>query len=304
MPTMPKFPEFAAVNLGSSPFIIDHTNQFNPYSDFNFISLWSWDTNSERKFSILNDNLVILFTDYTTDEPFLSVLGNNRIDDTVTTLLNYCVENGLPDELRLVPESTAKHLSDSFTISEDEENFDYVFSTKAISNYAGNRYKNKRQLANKFATAYPDAKVVQESASSPEAQVRIFTLLKTWADNKVEERKELDLKNEQKAILRALKAADNDLKILLTTLNIDDEIIAFSIDEIVSHDYAISHFFKTDHSHQGCTEYFNSALAENLHNSGIEHWNWEQDLGLNNLRDVKQRYRPVSFLKKFIVSNV
>ncbi|MAQ59357.1 hypothetical protein CL638_01445 [bacterium] len=298
---MPIFPEFAPVNLASSTIINNHTSRFEPYSDFNFISLWSWDTAGERKYSILNDNLVILFTDYTTEEPFLSLLGDKKVDESVEILLSYSEKNNLPNELRLVPEVVVKNLSNEFVCYEDENNNDYIFSTEKIRDYAGNKYKNKRQLKNKFENTYSNAVLGRESASSATAQVKVFELLQKWANNKQDEQKDFDLKHEQSAILRALKAADNDLKVLLTTLHLDDKIIAFSIDEVVSEGYAISHFFKTDHEHIGCTEFFNSELAALLHNEKIIHWNWEQDLGLQALKDVKNRYRPVSYLKKFVL---
>lgn len=298
---MSQFPEFSKVCLASSTAINDFTERYDPYSDFNFISMWSWDTEGTHKYSILHDNLVVTFSDYLTNEPFLSVLGSNQPDETVSTLLEYAENNNFPPELRLVPEIMASRLSSKFHVEEDPDNHDYVFATKDIAEYAGNKFKSKRQLKNKFEANYKGAEMKHESASSPAAQVKVFDLLHKWAKHKIAKEKDLDLKNEQSAILRSLKAADNDLRIFLTTLNHEGETIAFSIDELVGDEFAISHFFKTDHSHVGCTEYFNSILASHLHSTGVKFWNWEQDLGIKSLKDVKSRYRPTTFLKKYKV---
>lgn len=298
---MPQFPNFSKVNLASSIVINDFTSRFEPYSDFNFISLWSWDTSGEHEYSILHDNLVIKLSDYVTNEATFSVLGTGQADRTAYELLSYAKTVVVEPCLKVVPEVFAERLSHNFEVKEDPDSFDYIYSTAAIAAYQGNEYKNKRQLRSKFEQTYPEAEMIHESASSPEAQVKVFDLLHRWAKEKIENGKAIDLKNEQSAILRSLKAADNDLKIFLTTLRLGDEIIAFSIDEIVSEEYAISHFFKTDHSHTGCTEYFNSAMASHLRATGIKYWNWEQDLGIPGLKDTKQRYRPVHYLKKFTI---
>lgn len=298
---MPIFPEFKKVDLTNAHIINAYTDQYAPYSDFNFLSLWSWDTNSERKFSILHDNLVVKFTDYSTREPFLSFLGTNQANETAWTLIEYSAENGLPTFLSLIPEVTARALEKDFIVTEDQENNDYIFSTEAISEYQGNQYKKKRQLANRFFNAHPHVLAIEELATDETAHVKLFELLRSWRDLKIAEEKDLDLLNEQTAIIRALKAADNEHKLLLSTLRLDERIIAFSIDEILPDGYAISHFLKTNHVYTGVTEYFNQKLAKLLLSKGVTRWNWEQDLGLESLRNAKLGYRPVDHLRKFVV---
>lgn len=301
---MPTFPDFKNLTLSDATAIYAATNQYPPYSDFNFLSLWSWDTAAERQYSILNGNLVIKFTDYATNEPFLSFLGANRACETADTLLEYSKTHGLPHELRLIPEPTAEALRSCYLVTEDETNHDYLFSTAEISELSGNKYKNKRQLANKFETMYPRALITEEDASSELAQLRVFELLKSWTELKIAEEKDLDILNEQAAIIRALKAADKNHGLMLTTASLNEETIAFSIDEILPNNYAISHFFKTNHQFSGISEYFNKNLAKSLCDKGVATWNWEQDLGLESLRSVKQSYRPVGCLRKYVITGL
>ncbi|MEJ0042787.1 MAG: hypothetical protein WDM81_11525 [Rhizomicrobium sp.] len=54
------------------------TRRFPPYSDFNFLNLYSWDAGERVRLSSLNGNLVIRFADYLTDEPFYMFLGPHR----------------------------------------------------------------------------------------------------------------------------------------------------------------------------------------------------------------------------------
>lgn len=84
---IPEFPEFKKLELSDKKDIEQFTSKFPPYSDFNFVSMWSWDIKGEMRVSQLNDNLVVRFTDYLTGEPFYSFLGNNKVNDTAEKLL-------------------------------------------------------------------------------------------------------------------------------------------------------------------------------------------------------------------------
>jgi hypothetical protein len=64
----------------------------------------------------------------------------------------------------------------------------------------------------------------------------------------------------------------------------------------------LSHYFKTTPTApNGATEYFNQQLATILLKGGYQLWNWEQDLGLQNLQTSKLGYRPIRYQKKFTV---
>ncbi len=82
---IPQFPDFKHVEVDDREAVEAHTHRYEPYSDFNFTSLWAWDTSGERMISELNGNLVVRFTDYSTHEPFLSFLGDSQTEHTAKT---------------------------------------------------------------------------------------------------------------------------------------------------------------------------------------------------------------------------
>jgi hypothetical protein len=43
-------------------------------------------------------------------------------------------------------------------------------------------------------------------------------------------------------------------------------------------------------------------MAAYLETREVTYWNWEQDLGIDSLRNSKSSYRPSDFLKKFTVT--
>src|SRR3989338_9883206 len=138
---IPQFPQFKRVEITDREAVEAHTHKYEPYSDFNFTSLWAWDTSGERMISELNNNLVVRFTDYSTHEPFLSFLGANENEHTARTLIDYCKTEGLPTTLKLVPEVSVKEMRPSvMRVEEDRDNFDYIYSVPKLAAMRGSEY--------------------------------------------------------------------------------------------------------------------------------------------------------------------
>src|SRR6185436_18619332 len=108
---IPEFPEFKKLELTDKEEVEKFTSKFPPYSDFNFVSMWSWDIKGEMRLSMLNGNLVVRFTDYLTGELFYSFLGNSKVNETAEMLINFSRKEGLGAKLRLVPEDSIKGLN-------------------------------------------------------------------------------------------------------------------------------------------------------------------------------------------------
>ena len=86
-----QFPDFKPLELFDKKYIETFTVQFPPYSDFNFTSIWAWNTNDKFQISNLNGNLVVLFYDYVSNNPFFSFIGSNKIEDTAARILEYSI---------------------------------------------------------------------------------------------------------------------------------------------------------------------------------------------------------------------
>src|SRR6185369_9800822 len=97
---LPKFPEFKKLELSDKADIEAITNKYPPYSDFNFTSMWCWDTRGEMMVSELNNNLVVKFADYITGEPFYSFIGTNDTNDTVRQLIGLATTQGIKPRLK------------------------------------------------------------------------------------------------------------------------------------------------------------------------------------------------------------
>jgi hypothetical protein len=76
------------------------------------------------------------------------------------------------------------------------------------------------------------------------------------------------------------------------------------ISEISNQDYAMGHASKANTAIKGANAYLMKANSEILATYGRKYFNYEQDLGLQNLRDGKSRFNPAFFLKKFTVEEL
>ena len=105
---------------------------------------------------------------------------------------------------------------------------------------------------------------------------------------------------EYKAFVRLLGMADKNLRFL--SIYIGQTLVGFTLYEILSDRYAISHFAKADKkSHASIYDLLNWEEAKYLHTQGVKFFNWEQDLGMPGLRYSKIKYKPAFFLKKILV---
>lgn len=298
---IPEFPNFKSLELSDKEEIEDITSRYQPYSDFNFVSLWSWDVKAEIRISKLNRNLVIRFNDYLTGEQFYSFLGNNKINETVNSLLKLSKKGRLKVCLRLVPEVLIKNIDKKiFKIEEDRDSFDYVYLIEKLKTYDGNKLRGRRNFYNRFKKKYlsivkiikiPDVKFKHEA----------LNLLQLWAKNKGLTPEEI--KNEQKAIERCFLLEDND-EIIITGVYIEEKLVAFSICEILDAKFAVLHFEKADEKYEGIYSYLMQENAKILSKYSLEYLNFEQDLGLPGLRLSKKSFSPIFFLKKYRISYV
>jgi len=300
---IPIFPNFKVIDIEDKNDIEIHTLANKPHSDFNFISLWSWDVNIKREVSLLNGNLVVIFTDYVTDEKFLSFLGTKKPVSTSIELINYASTHNITPILYFISEElTSKISSKLLQIEEDRKNFDYIFSTSELAKLEGSRFKSKRMLANSFFKKCPEAIFNVQTPESKSIR-SVLEVLQKWERRKRNDNKEYDTAHEKIAIKKIFELQKFD-RLLLSTITINDEICAFSIDEVLPRGYAMSHFFKSDYSFKGISEYMNMHVAIHLKKCGVQFWNWEQDLDITGLRTMKMSYRPTYFLKKFTVSKI
>jgi len=297
---IPLFPLFKKLELSDKSDIEKITQKYPPYSDFNFMSMWSWDTKKIVAISLLNNNLIVRFNDYITNDIFYSFFGEFLVDESIDLLMNLLDKESLPRQLKLVPEMVIKNITNTskYNMIEDLSSFDYLYYLDKLKTYDGNKLRSKRNLSNRFKKLYLDkTKIKILNSHNQKIRNEIFALLDIWVNNK----KNKENQNELIAIHRALEI--NEINNLVFVGIFIEEIFAgFVINELtVQKEFAIIHFEKADADYIGIYAYLMQENAKILSSMGKKILNYEQDLGLPGLRLGKKSFRPMSYLKKYLI---
>ncbi|MBP9797865.1 DUF2156 domain-containing protein [Candidatus Woesebacteria bacterium] len=303
MDALPRFPQFKKLEITDKKHIESITHHFKAYSDFNFASLWNYDTENKLEWSILNDNLVVKFADYVTDELFLSFIGKNKIIDTIYELLDHADKQKLPVYLKLIPEEVihlAKDIKEHFHVEEDPHNHDYILSIEEYLTFAGNKFASKRKNLRKFSELFPDAIVEMLDLSKESVQNEILSLFEEWSEMK--EHTKDEVRHELKATERFMKHSNHFDHIFLGIRH-NGKLISYSLLEKGHDRFLHNHFIKTLGDYKGLFEKIDHEMTKTAHAHGYSLVNIQQDLGLEGLKAAKSLGRPVSFLKKYIVKH-
>ncbi|MBP9715160.1 MAG: DUF2156 domain-containing protein [Candidatus Pacebacteria bacterium] len=298
---IPEFPKFKKLELTDRKDIEKFTSQFPHYSDFNFISMWSWDIHNKIRISKLNNNLVVIFNDYLSGENFLSFIGDKNIIETTSKLITLSEKKYKKSFLKLIPEEVLlKYKGSSFSAKSDRDSCDYIYLTEDLIDMKNWRQNDHARRIRKFTTTYPDyiVKVSSMKEILPSEYKKIF---RRWSEDK--NTPDVFESNEYKAFERFLKLNDKNNKFISVYIN--NELIGFSVYEFLSDRYAIAHFSKANNKqYPAIYDLLNWEESKFCHSQGVKHLNWEQDLGIPGLRYSKEKYKPYFLMKKLIVSRV
>jgi hypothetical protein len=299
---IPLFPNFKKIDLGDKYEIDSFINKYSPYSDYNFVSLWSYNILDDVLISNLHNNLAVKFLDYKTNGHFYSFIGKNNINSTIAKLLRLAKEDNISPQLKLIPEESilsTNKLSNQYEIHEDRDNFDYILNLAQLKELPGSHYRTKRKSFKKFIKKNNTIHVEVLDAKERKLHEQILNTFYTWEKHKKFTRSETQ--HELLALNRLLKNADA-FNLFITGIYMGKNLVGFLINELVHNDHAIGHFLKVDPSLEGIYDFLYSKNAELLLMQGCKFFNIEQDMGLEGLRTSKLLWHPSHFLKKYTIS--
>jgi uncharacterized protein len=298
---IPIFPNFKKLEISDKNTIEVFTRSFQPYNDFELMSLWTYNKENRNAFSTLHDNLIVKIQDFITGKFFYSFIGTSNVRDVIAKLIQKSKEENLGSKLYLIPEISIKsspNLEKYFSIKEDLDSFEYILSVDELAELKGNKYHDKRNMVNRFKKLYPDSFAKPFDLTQEKTRKDIEDLFLLWEENKEKNRIETEM--ELTAIKRMFDLV-NTLSVTGTGIYLQDKLIGFSIYHLVGNNFAILSFEKSDTTYKGINEYVNYCAAKHLKTLGATYINYEQDLGLPGLRRAKTLWRPAFFLKKYTI---
>lgn len=280
------------INIKNLKEIMNFVNKYPPYSDFNPISLYCWDTNNIGSFAITNNFIMIKIEDYLTKNFLVSVMGDGINKCLIEKLLN---KHG---RLSLVPEYVVKQLPESINVKEDKANFDYVLDLSAFTKLRGRSYKTIRKKIKKFTKEYSDYNLQIIDLTTKKTQTDVMRLTQDWLNNK-------NMKEDEKKVLESIKRyidIQNMFRCINIGLFVKDKLIGYSFNEMLENNWGMGHFGRTDIEFKNSFLFLEYQADCLLHKYKIKYLNIQQDAGLEGLRKQKEQLNPSKFLKKYNIT--
>ena len=293
--------EFRDIELQDKE-IIDRFFTNNPYraSETCFSNLFGWSHKYKTPYAVWRDFLHIQFTCNWGGCSYLSPFGRGDLAGAIEVLVADC---GCPDRFEMsgvtevMKEEIEKALPNRFKFTRRRALYDYIYTSKKLINLSGKRLQSKRNHINRFKAQQPDWQYISITENPDEVE-RCKEMSKKWYDiNQATSDESLDFDYKATSVF-----LDNfeGMELRGGALEVDGEIIAFSLGAKLNKDTFDVHVEKAFASIQGAYPLINQQFVLN-EASEFKYINREEDLGLPSLRKAKLSYRPDILLKKYIV---
>jgi hypothetical protein len=302
---VPSFPKFHRLTLEDKDSYNELVAAYPPFSNIAFSSIQIWN-NQEDELSIssLKDNLIIkYYLSFDEKNSGLSILGKNRVDETIREILKHLQSAGQPAKLIHVPEFIIKEIErpENFRVEEEPDYHEYILDSEALSKLEGSQHGKTRRQVNHFKRAMENRKLEAKplDLSTDEAKERLFRQIVAW--EKTQRNTNDPESTEHKALRRALAHAGHlDIKHL--GLYIDDRLHAVILyQKTRDQNYFIINHLRVNYSIPFIYDYMTHHIANQALQENVKYLNMEMDLGIENLKSHKMGYRPVDFFRQYSI---
>ena len=176
-----------------------------------------------------------------------------------------------------------------YIVTEDRNNFDYLYYRKDLAELSGREYHKKRNLVNGFINTY---ECIQRPLTKDNARDALVVLDK-WREEKGSDG---DYASAKEGI-----ELFSELKLRGAVYYIEGKPVGYCMGEALAKGTMFAvHFEKAIDEYKGIYQFINQAFAQSLP-AYFKVINREQDLGDEGLRQAKMTYRPFGFVKKYRV---
>ncbi len=266
-------------------------------SDYRFINLWGWTEAYGLEWAWTDQHVWI--KQNVPEEIYWAPVGSWEKIDWKAQFNKYF---NAPIKFTRVPEALhgiwAKTPGIEMACTESRGHWDYVYAVDDLVELKGNRFHKKKNLVNQFKKKYTYSyfPFTLEMIHKALAMQQDWC---TWRDCESFNA----LAAENKAIEKVLNSWDKLKGLLGGTICVDDEIIAYTVGEMLSEDTVVIHFEKGKPEFKGVYQAINQMFLEDINKSQggirLKFVNREQDLDDEGLRKAKLSYHPVGFVKKY-----
>ena len=181
------------------------------------------------------------------------------------------------------------------TATEDRDQWEYLYDREELAQLPGPKFHKKKTHVNGYHRRYGEDYRPLGGASNPDGIEHVLQLQEEWCRwRDCENSPSLQAENE--AIFRVVGNWNRLPGLVGGALYVEDRIGAFAVGEKVG-DMMVVHFEKVQAELKGVYQAINHSFV-NHSAQGVSLINREQDMGELGLRQAKETYNPVGFLKK------
>lgn len=285
MPMIPDYPDAVPVTLALRP-LLHPLFQTLPegISEFTFANIYLFRAAHHYALSRLPDGLLVILGQDGEQQFFMSPFG---LPDRLL------LEKLMTDRGRMKCVSTTQRpllQSMGFVVTEDRDNFDYLYSRQELAELTGRKFQKKRNLIKAFVNNhhYEGRPLLAEYLADA------LGILEAW-------RNEHESLGDYWAAREALEK-NEELQLCGGIYYAGGQPAAYSLgEELACRTSFVIHFEKALNQYKGLYQFVNQAFASIIGEPYVT-LNREQDLGQEGLRHAKLSYRPTGFVEKFIAT--
>jgi hypothetical protein len=282
MNEIPLYPDACSLTLDLRPDLHELLRKLpEGISEFTFANLYLFRDKHNYKLARLADNLLVLLG---SDE-------GNRF---------FMLPFGLPDKqiltqlfteytrMKCVSESQKEVLHGmGFQVTEDRDNFDYLYSREDLAELKGRNFHKKRNLIKAFVNNHEHTAQPLLDEHIPQA----LQVLDKWREQH----------GSQGDYFPAREALEQswELQLCGAIYFVEEQPVAYSLgEELANSSSFVIHFEKALYTYKGIYQFINQSFA-NILPDFYHTINREQDLGDDGLRQAKHSYKPIGYVKKY-----
>ena len=240
----------------------------------------------------------ILYVKYHNENPTYEMPKGSKTDENLKKAINSLLENHKNTEkskefkfiglTKQEAEKLKKLFPDKFEITPERNDFEYIYSAKALAELKGKKYHSKRGHIAKFSKIN-NWKYEPLNMDKKQDYIEFFKL---WFKEKQGANP-----NEMKAIEKSLNYY-NELELYGGAIYVDEKIAACAIGEKINSETFVVHFEKALGEFADAYTVINNELCKHIQ-SKYKYINREEDLGISGLRKAKLSYHPICFIEKY-----
>lgn len=240
---------------------------------------------------------------------YLFPMGDRKNDSNIKAAIDNIIDDANQNNKKVIFDSITegakkiveKLYQDKFVIEESQDLYEYIYNIDDLAYLQGPQYHSKRNEVSLFFRKYNDS--INMRPICAEDINNIKALFKIWVENDDKRNDNPQLVFENKALLIALENY-NKLNMIGLAIYIDNDLAGFVMGIKLNNDYVDEMIEKADIKYKGIYKVLNSEFPKMCIEQNFKFVNFEEDLGVEGLRNMKKLYHPSHYIKKYIAREV